>query len=329
MERTVICRRSDCRGTARLWVGALLLAGAAGCSGIKTSDSQLFGAHGGCQSAAIAYRVERDIPRQPSGDSRLAKWLAPYDANRPPERRRTTLAVRYPHPSGRAGYARVECIVEDVTRPAAPVADDSSWLGRVRRAADEHMPGIVLADGVHEAMGLDVRIEDLAPVLARLRQPEILTTAATARVGESQANNAVVQVACTIDNAPLPAPPAAQRVQELDKLIARVRRDGSLISHDARLADPFAGIAPAPTVPAGAVFAAAAAPAPGTSAAPAAWAPVPPTTAVVASAGTMVGGQPGGEVVAATFVPAAHALPAAIASPAAPPTMWRLPPVAP
>src|SRR5690349_15743474 len=137
-----------------------------GCAGMKTSQSQLFGTgNSNFKSASVTYRIERQVPSRSTSSAGWANLLSPGEKNNPAERRVTMLAVRYPHPAGRAGYARLECIT--ATIPDAATSQSPGWLERVGKLADETMPGLTMAEGIHEAMGLDLPIGEVEGVLAR------------------------------------------------------------------------------------------------------------------------------------------------------------------
>src|SRR4029079_2099387 len=76
--------------------------------------------------------------------------------------------ARYPHRRGRAGFARLECITATISDPAN--SKSPGWLERVGKLADETTPGLTMAEGIHEAMGLDLPIGEVEGVLARLQQ---------------------------------------------------------------------------------------------------------------------------------------------------------------
>jgi hypothetical protein len=204
-----------------------VVASVAGCAALKTPESQLFGQQGRYQSASITYRVEHNAARRdPPGPAWLA-LLDPKAAAQGGQRRTTTLAVRYPHPSGRAGYARVECIVEADSAAAANDGAPPGWLARARRLADDALPGIALGDGVLEAMALDVPMAELEPAIARLQQP------AGAPSGPSSGG---ARITATLNGAALPG--GTHRVAELERLVARVRREGRIMSHRGRTGEP-------------------------------------------------------------------------------------------
>lgn len=219
-----------------------------GCGTFGSNQSQLFGHSGKYQAANISYRIE-----QPQSGT-----------DTPGARRTLTLAVRFPHPAGRAGYARVECIIE---RPSDSAGQSkiSAMLNQVRRLTDDNLPGIALGAGVQEAMGLDVPIAELEHALVELERAPVgaLPSLSASRV----------QVVGMING--VPVPPRAARVTELDRLAARVRRDGGLISAQqmqSQLAAPAMASATAALSPAAAVPA---------NAAPAMSPVVPPATAAM------------------------------------------------
>jgi hypothetical protein len=214
-------------------VAAALVASTVGCSGMKTSQSQLFGTQGNYQSASITYRIEQHIPPRAASGPAWVKHLALGGAEQPAERRIATLAVRYPHPAGRAGYARVECIIAAAPDGAVESSRLPGWLDRLGELADDGLPGISMAEGIHEAMGLDVPIGELDAVLARLEQTDAGRQGQPGGDGQRQ----VVQVSYAVNGAI--RPPRSRRVAELDQLIARVRRDGSVISHSSSIVEPL------------------------------------------------------------------------------------------
>ncbi|MEX2113819.1 MAG: hypothetical protein WD845_11575 [Pirellulales bacterium] len=266
------------------------LASTAGCSGMKTSQSQLFGTQGNYQSASITYRIEQNVPSRGAGGPAWVKNLVGR-ADLPTERRITMLAVRYPHPAGRAGYARLECIVAAAPTGGAGNSQPPGWLERIGKLADDGLPGIALAEGIHEAMGLDVPVSELSGVLARLEQSQPGAIAAQ----RGGARQQVVQVSYELNGAA--QPPRTARVAELDQLIARVRRDGSLISHTSSVAESLVS-PPAETI-----------------------------ASAPATISTMPAAQPAAPVVVAlaggAIQPASHQEPLV----ASPPTVQRLPPV--
>lgn len=217
---------------------------------MKTAESQLFGTNGPYQSASITYRVEQTIPPRATDGTNWARFLKLPAAGAAAERRVTMLAVRYPHPAGRAGYARLECVVAALPDGEAPSPGLPGWLDQLGKLADDGLPGISMAQGVREAMGLDVPIGELSEVLARLEASAASGPVASAASDGRQ----VVQVSYELNGAAHPQ--RHRRVAELDRLIARVRRDGSVISHSASvvslmepsLAAPPASPAAVPTM---------------------------------------------------------------------------------
>ena len=180
-----------------------VVASTQGCGTFGSNQSQLFGHTGKYQAANVNYRIEQAEP----------------GTGTPGARRTLTLAVRYPHPAGRAGYARVECVIQ---RPSDSAGDSkfSAVLKQVRKLTDDNLPGIAFGDGVQEAMGLDVPIGELEHVLVELERAPI------GSVPSLSASR--VEVAGTING--VAVPPRSARIAELDRLAARVRRDGGLIS---------------------------------------------------------------------------------------------------
>jgi hypothetical protein len=279
--------RSTIRCCARFAVAlSLITTSMCGCAGMKTPESQLFGANSNFQSASVTYRIERQVPAHSAKSAGWTRFLSPGETAKPTDRRVTMLAARYPHPAGRAGYARLECVT--ATIPNAAASQSSNWLERVGKLADETMPGISMSDGIHEAMGLDLPIGELEGILQRLQQ--------SAQGAEPRSNpRQVVQVSYEIDGQAHPE--RSQRVPELEQLIARVRNEGSVISHSSNVAETFVSRPPASK-----------AAAPAANVLPAQY--VEPVTVPVA----------GGAI-----QPVSHEQPLATSSP----TMWRLPAVVP
>jgi hypothetical protein len=209
------------------------IASVAGCAMLQSGESQLFSRPSRYESASILYRVGPRNSNAAAASAALVSYQERAGAEPPepdrPTGRRTTLAIRYPHPAGRAGYARVELIVE--TGAATPAPSSLGWLDRVRRVARENLPGIALAPGIDEALGLDLPMAELDPLLLRLEQP-----APAARPASASVN---VSLVASINGAALPQ--RNMPVAELDRLTARVRREGSLISHQG----PMDGFPPA------------------------------------------------------------------------------------
>jgi hypothetical protein len=114
-----------------------------------------------------------------------------------------------------------------------------SWVDRERRFANESLPGVSMSGGVQEALGLDLGVADLDRVVARLQQP-IQPAGRVSRAKE-------VVIAAKINGAPLALPNAP--VAELDALIVRVRREGSLISHSSATMDWELDLPPDPASP--------------------------------------------------------------------------------
>ena len=196
----------------------------AGCAGIETSESQLFAEPSRCQSATIAYRFEHKSGRGNAPRSAVAKLLDPAGTSGKPICRVVSLAVQYPHPKGRTGYARVECIVAGASDGGEAPTGPRGWLARFGRLAEDTLPGLKMADGVDEALGLDVPIGELDDALAALQRPADPSSTVQAH----SADSAATRVFCTINGVNLL--PRHERVAELDRLVARVRRNGSIIS---------------------------------------------------------------------------------------------------
>jgi hypothetical protein len=194
---------------------------------VGNNESQLFSRASRYESASITYRVAPVAP----GSAATGAVLASYQTASAPAGstcRKTTLAIRYPHPAGRAGFARVELIVQ-AGKPDATGTSSwmPGWLDRARRIANETLPGVSMNGGVQEALGLDLAVADLDRVVARLQQP-IRPAAGVVRTRE-------ILIAAKINGTQLAL--ANGPVAELDALAARVRREGRLISHSSATMD--------------------------------------------------------------------------------------------
>lgn len=185
-----------------------------GCSLLNTPKSQLFDGQRPYQAASVTYRIA------PAGQTSAHQQVS-YNATTSSTTRTTTLAIRYPHPAGKTGCARVELVVARSSPTPQAGGDKTSWLNKVRDLANANLPGVTLADGVDEAMGMDLPAAELDKLVARLQQAPATTTAAT--TGEAPA-----ALVASINGNTLSVPQT--RLVELDQLIARVRREGNLIS---------------------------------------------------------------------------------------------------
>jgi hypothetical protein len=194
---------------------------------LGNNESQLFSRGSRYESASITYRVAPAAPSNAPNGAVLASYQT-ASAPAGSTNRKTTLAIRYPHPAGRAGFARVELIVQAGKSDATGTSTwMPSWLDRVRRLANETLPGVSMNGGVQEAIGLDLAVADLDRVVARLQHP-IRPAAGVVRTKE-------VLIAAKINGRQLAL--ANAPVAELDALVARVRREGRLISHSSATMD--------------------------------------------------------------------------------------------
>jgi hypothetical protein len=214
---------NGCRWFIYLAWSCSAIASVAGCAALKTPESQLFARGSRYESASITYRVG---PRASRGGSQDVVLASHQQASSAPiasaGQQNAMLAIRYPHPAGRDGYARVELVVKGGQKSAAlPPTRLPAWLDRARRFAHESLPGVSLGDGVEEALGLDLPVADLDRLVERVQRPVQSAGGAAPLVGAS--------VAVKINGAPLPTLNA--HVAELAALIARVRKEGGLISY--------------------------------------------------------------------------------------------------
>lgn len=130
---------------------------------------------------------------------------------------KTTLAILYPHPLGRAGKARVFLIVEGLETTSTHASGLSGWVDRARRASNDGLWTAEQAPGVEHSLALDITYQELDRLVGRLEQP---ADRAEIRGG--------VSVFARVNGSALPIRGA--RVEELDKLIDRVQREGSPVA---------------------------------------------------------------------------------------------------
>ncbi len=133
--------------------------------------------------------------------------------------RKVTLAVRYPHPQGRAKCALVEIAVESPTAGQAKSVA-TGWLDRMRVAAHEGLVGFAMDDGVEEARAYDLPAAELDSLVAKLSQPAT----------NPPAGRAAPAIFVGLCNGQA-LPDRNSRVPDLDELILRVRRGGTTIAH--------------------------------------------------------------------------------------------------
>lgn len=213
----------------RSWGLALALCGSAiactlGCALVKTQEAQLFAGPSRYESASITYRIAPST--RAASAVQQASFKEEADAKNNEPQRKMTLAIRYPHPAGRAGYARVEYVVESAGA-AATKKWLPRWLDQARRMANDSLPGLSMADGVEEAMGLDLPMTELDKLVERLQQPLEPAAATTPVPG--------VVVVAKINGVALV--PRHARMTELDAVIGRVRQEGRLIAYKAVVVD--------------------------------------------------------------------------------------------
>jgi hypothetical protein len=219
-----------------LWIALAL----GGCAAVSTPETQISASRTRFESALISYRTDpvsaEPAPAKPAAGVQLAAFFQP-----PPAAGKLTrlLQIQYPHPAGRAGYARVELILGSAGAKSA-----DGWPAQFRRALRENMPGMSNAEGIAEAWALDVPAGEIDRILERLEEQGYFTA------GTSQA--AGTSLTAKIDGNEFQRP--WHRSGELEALSLRVRREGKLVSHRQPL-EP----APLPTQPLDALPAASAA----------------------------------------------------------------------
>ena len=192
-----------------------------GCSLLKTPESQLFSRPSRYESASIEYRIGPAPLTTTKAGASLASYQQPNAPTAQPEGRKMTLAIRYPHPSGRHGLARAELVVENSSARTGGSSKLPGWLDQVRLLAHEHMPGVSLGEGVEQALGLDLPVAELDGLIDQVQQP--------VQLAPEKAQVDSVRLVARINGRPIAE--RAAHVDQLDRLVLRIRREGSLISH--------------------------------------------------------------------------------------------------
>jgi len=210
-----------------------------GCSLLRGPEAQINFAADRYASATLLYRVESARPSPTQQSSFSLASVSPSSGGVV-----QSLAVKYPHPAGRPGYARVELVLEKLTPPGAPDPESKTgWFSSLARMARDNLPGIAFEGNVIAAWGMDLPVNQLDPIVARLRSQGFFTPA----------NSAVREVTLGARVNGVGAEKPWAHVPELDALVIRVRKEGSFVSHKGLIAQSF-NAAPAlpPTGPAGA-----------------------------------------------------------------------------
>lgn len=133
------------------------------------------------------------------------------------EVRNYLLSVRYPHAAAKPGYARVELVIEDRAHNSTS-SEKQSLSSRI----GNFLPGIKLADGVQEAWSLDIPQKAAQQGLDELKAAGFFA---------SQPPLANVPTTVIVDSGKQTTGKRWQRVNSLDRLIDRVRQEGTLASH--------------------------------------------------------------------------------------------------
>jgi len=210
-----------CRSWGTWLVVGYITASAVGCALLKTPESQLFSRTGRYESASIEYRVGPSVPQAANSIDLVASQQKPTSPTAKVAGRQMLLVVRYPHPNGRAGFARAELLVEGNSASPQGGSKLPGWLDQARRFANEHMPGVSFGDGVEQALGLDLPAAELDGLIDQVQQPVQLLA--------DEASTDRVHLLAQVNGRRLAERTA--HVQQLDRLVERVRKEGTLISH--------------------------------------------------------------------------------------------------
>ncbi len=96
-----------------------------------------------------------------------------------------------------------------------------SWLGSVRRATRDRLPGLAYADGIESAWALDLPIAEVDLLIQRLDEQGYFSDSKRPATG--------TELSARINGLGFSKP--WQSVPELSALVRRVRRQGKLVSH--------------------------------------------------------------------------------------------------
>lgn len=228
------------RGALQFSAAVCLLGATAGCQLVQAPETMNQQSQPRFQSVQLIYRIE--------GTATAAGVYPGAAAAAPRGGRIQTLSLQYPHPKGRAGYARAELVVErptgsyaaDGASPGAAVNPpaNSNWIGSVGRTLRDNLPGIRFRDGVDEALALDIPLGVLEKAVASLEQQGYFDAAAPSA--------STVAIAAAINGSAQCKP--WRTVQELDGILSRVRHEGLVVSHTGPPAAPLAMSGPPPAL---------------------------------------------------------------------------------
>lgn len=219
------------RGT---WMLAVLVL-AAGCEAIQPRTVRIDSTIGMYQMAKLTYRIDAGKLSEPVNVANITGKQVSYEQKPSGPYADTSvarLAIEYPHPGGKPGYALAEVIIAARKPPATTqAAKKSTW----RRLADDMhemltqngLPGVKMADGIYEAWSLDLPRADLDGVIGQLSQAGYFHLAGNPTPG--------VNVSCKIDGQQCDK--QWGHVSALDELVERVRHEGQLLSYTRPLDD--------------------------------------------------------------------------------------------
>jgi hypothetical protein len=128
------------------------------------------------------------------------------------------LGVRYPHPDGHKDRARVELVIAE----PRDAQEATTWYDHLGQALNETLPGIAWGAGIRQAKAIDLPLAELQQLLSDAQgtvTEAIFTTPSAAHVQFTSEVNGQHNV---IQTAPIAA---------LEKLVARVAREGRLIGY--------------------------------------------------------------------------------------------------
>jgi len=110
---------------------------------------------------------------------------------------------------------------------ADPSGESNSWLGGLSRLLRDNLPGVAFGDGVEQAWALDIPVAEVDLVVQTLDAQGFFAEVTPAAEFASPATSPLL--AARING--LRVEKRWGSTAELETLIARVRREGKLVSH--------------------------------------------------------------------------------------------------
>jgi len=216
-------------GTWTVFAAIILIS--SGCAMLRGPEAQINFAADRYKSVEVLYRFETAGAHQTSFTALSAPSAAGVIQS---------LAIKYPHPAGRVGQARVELVVEKIPTPGAVSPNpDAGWMGSFGRITRQNLPGIAFEGNVIAAWGMDVPVTQLDPIVEQLKSQGFFT--ATTNISRD------VNLGARVNGVGGERPWV--RVSELDALVVRMRKEASFVSHKGLIASSFSATPTAAAAP--------------------------------------------------------------------------------